>query len=90
MKLVEIETAFEKASFTYTANKLWYTTVFFKFNGVEFSIDYQFGGYDDSVELPEKVSAKYQGIETDSISELWKIIEALRIEYFDYYDHEGG
>lgn len=90
VKLVEIEKAFKTAKFTYTDNKLWYATLKFEFNSVEFSMDYQFGGYDDSVELPETVVSKYTNVEVYSIDELWEYIESLRIEYFDYYDHKGG
>ena len=90
VKLVELERSFKDANFTYTANEIWYVTLNFELNGIDFFIKYQFGGYDDSVELPEEIVNKYTSKEVYSIDELWEHIESLRIEYFDYYDHKGG
>ena len=90
VKLVELEKSFKDASFTYNAIGIWYATLKFEFNGVDFFIEYQFGGYDDSVELPDALVSKYISTKVKSIDELWEHIEDLRIEYFDYYDHKGG
>ncbi len=86
LDLIELETSFKEAYFHYSPNQ-WHVNIIFNFNGREFYINYFFGGYDDSIRLPEEVVDSFDEKSVKSFEKMWETIYAIRTAYFDHYEN---
>ncbi len=87
ISLVSLLETFEKAEISYSA-QTWTALLIFNLNGEKYLYEYYFGGYDESINLPDSIAEKFS-LTVESFGDLWKVIENVRESYYEFYDHQG-
>lgn len=88
VSLVPLREHFKSAEFSNDYG-VWICNIIFDINGEKFSYQYEFNGYDNSVDLPDNIIEEYT-VDVDSIDAMWDVIENIRNEYTVFYDHQRG
>ena len=88
VSLVPLREHFQSAEFSNDYG-VWICNMIFDINGEKFSYQYEFNGYDNSVDLPDNIIEEYT-VDVDSIDAMWDVIENIRDEYTVFYDHQRG
>ena len=88
VSLVPLKEHFQSAEFS-NEYGVWICNIIFDINGEQFKYQYEFNGYDDSVDLPDNIIEEYT-VDVDSIDAMWDVIENIRDEYTVFYDHQRG
>lgn len=85
--LKNLAASYKESCFHYRTR--WYVTIVFNLNGRDFYVEYSFGGYDESTNLPEEIADSFKEKTATSFDEMWETIENIRKAYFDYYESRG-
>ena len=88
VSLVPLKEHFQSAEFS-NEYGVWICNIIFDINGEQFKYQYEFNGYDNSVDLPDNIIEEYT-VDVDSIDAMWDVIENIRDEYTVFYDHQRG